>query len=729
MLLSLVLSAGGEEVLPGHSHQGQAFNEGPRQEAVLMVGTGEVDFPVTCRWEQGQAFFNQGVGQLHGFWYYEAERTFRQIAAHDPDCAMAYWGMALANWENPKRAKGFIEKAVEKSELEGRALKRERMYIAAAADFFDEEPKDLKKRGLELIKDLEAIIHAYPDDIEAKALLALRMWQFSGKGLPITSHEAVDALLQQVFAQSPQHPAHHFRIHLWDKVKAERAVDSAALLGPSAPAIAHMWHMPGHIYVKLHRYHDAAWQQEASARVDHAEMGRSYLIPDQIHNYAHNNEWLARNWVCLGKGRAALAMAKSLLANPRHPKWNTLGGKAHSYRYGRERLVEVLEKFELWEEARDLAGTPWLELTDDREQDGKRWRLLALAAWALEDATALQEAEGQLAKLVTAAEAEEAEFEGGKEEKEKKKAETAKKKREALAKSLAEVRGLQAAAEGKTEEALAAVEKGSRPLWSQALFALDLGETEKADELSRKALEKGKGEVLPLAARIEVLARRDAMDEAQKLFETLRPLAAEADLDLRPLARLAPIARQLSYPDDWRLPWPVADDLGERPALDTLGPVHWEPKKAAALAHVDEEGQMRGLADYEGKPVVLVFYLGFGCLHCAEQLNALAARVEDFQAAGLPVLAVSTDSPEKLRKSHENYEADGARFPFHLVANPDLGSFRAYGCYDDFEKKALHGTFLVGPKGRVLWSDVSAEPFMDMDFLLSEFPRLLKLRE
>ena len=64
---------------PGHSHVGESFDEGPRQAAIKIEGTGNVSFPVTTNWVKGQAMFNQGMGQLHGFWYYEAERTFREI--------------------------------------------------------------------------------------------------------------------------------------------------------------------------------------------------------------------------------------------------------------------------------------------------------------------------------------------------------------------------------------------------------------------------------------------------------------------------------------------------------------------------------------------------------------------------------------------------------------------------------------------------------------------------
>ena len=87
-----------KDIKEGHSHNGHAFNEGPRQEGPLMGSTGNVHLAITSSWDKGQAYFNQGLGQLHGFYYYEAERSFRAILAHDPNCAMAYWGLSQANY-------------------------------------------------------------------------------------------------------------------------------------------------------------------------------------------------------------------------------------------------------------------------------------------------------------------------------------------------------------------------------------------------------------------------------------------------------------------------------------------------------------------------------------------------------------------------------------------------------------------------------------------------------
>src|SRR5262245_46338600 len=64
----------------GHSLHGEAFNEGPRQKAYLMEGMPRLHFPVTTEKPEAQQFFTQGIGQLHGFWFFEAERSFRQVA-------------------------------------------------------------------------------------------------------------------------------------------------------------------------------------------------------------------------------------------------------------------------------------------------------------------------------------------------------------------------------------------------------------------------------------------------------------------------------------------------------------------------------------------------------------------------------------------------------------------------------------------------------------------------
>lgn len=737
---AILVGAETEPLEPGHSHQGDSFNEGPRQEFGLIGDTGKVTIPIKTTWEHGQAYFDQGLGQLHGFWYFEAERSFRQVAAHDPGCAMAYWGMAMANWENPERAKGFMEKA---NTLAAKAGKQGQKYIALQANYLDGKPADEKARRQEMLRDLEDLIHDFPDDIEAKAFLVVRIWQFSQKPpqIPITSYEAVDALIQQVLAKEPMHPVHHYRIHLWDKRKAGQAIDSAAKLGFTAPSIAHMWHMPGHIYSNLHRYEDAAWHQQASARVDHTHMQQHRLLPDQIFNYAHNNEWLARNWINLGNRPAAFEMAKTLLANPRHPKLNSVDGKAQSFRFGRMRLIEILEKFELWDEALDLTASEWLEPLDKAEHELPRLRLIGLAHYELGNKKDLEQVLVALDARSDAAKEdhEKAQTEAKeKAEKEKKKPEEIERlvkdagskfgqPIEQIKKTRAELDGCLAALNGDTKAALEALDKSTRPKHAVALEAMTLGDLEKADSLSEAEVKADNRQTLPLAARIEVLHKLGKQEEAGECFGKLRKVSSQIDLTAPPFARLLPIAHSLGFPDDWTLPYVAPADFGDRPDVNTLGPIRWEPSSAPPFTVHDSRNLPVTLEGQRGKPLVVIFYLGYGCLHCSEQLNAIADRIADFKAAGLPVLAISTDTVAELAKSQENYSAESHAFPFPLVADPGKASFKAYGAHDDFEGKALHGTFLLDPKGRILWSDIAADPFMDLDFLLKESHRLLKL--
>jgi peroxiredoxin len=725
-----------DEIRAGHSYHGEAFDDGPRQAAYLMPGMGNVVFQVTTRSPEAQKFFNQGVAQLHGFWYFEAERSFRQAAALDADCAMAYWGMAMANVNNSKRAEKFIAEAVERRE---KASRREQLWIDAWSTFYKADPKKDKERKQALVKALENIVHEYPDDIEAKVYLMLQVW-FNRGLIPYGSHQAVDALIDQVLNKNPLHPIHHYRIHLWDDEKAIRALKSAALGGQSTPGIAHMWHMPGHTFSKLQRYGDAAWQQEAASRTDHAYMIRDRVMPDQIHNYAHNHEWLIRDLMMVGRARYSIELAKNLTEMPRHPKYNNFP-KNGSAQYGRSRLFDVLQKFELYAELIAAAKTQYLEPTDQSREQLKRLRALGAAYYETGDTAAGKQALTEIEALLVKEQAaqKKAVDKAEADAKQKKLAadKLTKAKNDAMNPFRALIASLEAAAaelrarelvrEKKYADALAQLKKAGITA-GDYLSRVNLlaGNKAEAEKLARAAALAGKNQVLPLANLVYVLAACEKTDEAKKLFGELRTLAAAADLDVPPMERLAPLVARWKLPADWRSPEATKTDIGVRPPLDTLGPVRWEPSAAPAFQLTTLEGKPAGLAEYRGRPVVLVFYLGFGCLHCTEQLKAFAAAQSDFRAAGLEILAVSSDSPADLRKAQADLKA-AEKYPFPIVPNEDLSVFKKYRAFDDFERQPLHGTFLIDGAGKLRWLDVGPEPFMDAKFLIAESKRLLSL--
>lgn len=722
-------------LLPGHSLHGEVFNDGPRQKAHLMGGTGNVHIQITTKDPTAQQFFDQGLGQLHGFWYFESERSFRQAAFLDPDCAMAYWGMAMANFSNQKRSEGFIDHAVK---LKDKVSRREQLWIDGLSGYIKGSKKDAKQRRTDYLRSLEDLGLEFPDELEAKALLCWAMWDSNGT-VPLTSNQALDALIGEVLAVEPLHPVLHYRIHLWDVRKPAKAATAAALCGQGSPNIAHMWHMPGHTYWKLQRYADSAWQQEASARVDHAHMIEDRVMPYQIHNYAHNNEWLARSLSHIGRAHDAVALAKNLIEQPRHPQKNTLTSGASSY--GRTRLLDTLTRYELWDELIALADTNYLDPTDQPDLQLKRLRALGQARFARGEVQ-------QIYALITAIEtfrdkAKAAQTKAGQDA--EKKARDEKKTNEQIAKAktdaesqhtskvqqpenaLAELNGYLALLTGNSTEALEQFAK-AKDLSKETLSRLyaQAGDFVKAEQTAKQATDGAKNQVQPLANYADILWRTGKTDAARTAFKQLREMSSYIDADLPVMQRLAPIAKDLAIAGDWRNPPSMPSDVGKRPAIETLGPFGWHPSPSPTWELPDSSGNLVSLTEQRGRPIVLIFYLGSGCLHCVEQLKKFAPMHAEYEAAGITLMAVSSESVPDLAQSVASFGEPG-EFPVRLLANQGLDVFRAYRAYDDFEDRPLHGTFLIDGKGLVRWQDISYQPFTDARFLLEESKRLLTL--
>lgn len=726
--------AAADQPLSGHSYHGEVFNEGPRQAAELLAGMGNIQFPSSAKEETTRAFINQGVAALHGFWYLEAERAFRQAATLQPDLAIAYWGMAMANVNNQKRAREFIAEATKRRE---QASPHEQLYIDALANYLskpekDENDEQRKTRQRKYIEALEKIIDEFPDDIEARAFLALQLWHVRSD-LPITSNRAVNGLMSEVFAVNPLHPAHHYRIHLWDGALPKNALESAAKCGPALPGIAHMWHMPGHIYSKLHRYEDAVWHQEASARTDHAHMIRARLMPDQIHNFAHNNEWLVRNLNFLGRVNEALNQSRDLIAMPRHPAYNSIS-KRGSYRFGRQRLLQSLTEYELWDKLIAESQGPFLDPSDDEELQAEYKQWLTVAKYLSGDTAGARVGHRELQRERLKLEAEILDLEEGLDaveeakRKEDKRTATLEKNRK-LVRELTERIAVCDAAAGVTAKGSAAVKtaleraKGVEEILAASWLG-QAGNHDEAIESLKKHVDQKPGQVRPVAVLIDRLWAAGKQDEAVERFAALRKLAGTADLDTPLLARLQPVAEKAGATGDWRIAPEPASDIGERPPFDSLGPRFWNAYLApgwkgltAAEEPIDEDA-------YQGKPKIMIFYLGFGCLHCVEQLKAFKPKVEEFKQLGIEVVAISTESVADLRKGMEAY---GEALPFTILANPEHDAFKAFRCWDDFENQPLHGTFLIDADGKVRWQDIGYEPFDKVDFLLPEAKRLLAI--
>ena len=398
----------------------------------------------------------------------------------------------------------------------------------------------------------------------------------------------MDALIKDVLSVNPEHPVHHYRIHIWDIEKAKLGLAAAAACGPAAPGIAHMWHMPGHIYSKLKRYDDAAWQQEASARTDHAYMMGDLILPDQIHNFAHNNEWLIRDLIFVGRAYDAIEMAKALIRNPAHPKYNAHDAKK-SFGYGRERLCDALTAFELWDDAVCLADSPFFDATNVEAEQVRRLRMLGRACFRKGDLERgcevladchPDEAEGRLTSATTPSR--KPRTTRSRPNKDRVRREDSPSR--GFDETIAELSGyvhLHYKAYDDAKASFAAAGKMDQSVLADLRFRA--GKPDEAIDMLRRDVKSHEGEVLPQARLVEMLARAGRTEDAKKEFDDppharRRPRHPHADLPPPRRSR-----ERLGREGDWRTPRPAKTDVGQRPPLDSLGPYSWSAPPRFAL--------------------------------------------------------------------------------------------------------------------------------------------------
>jgi len=687
----------------GHSHIGESFNEGPRQKPWDIPGAGKVTFPISHQKPETQKWFNQGVALLHSFWYYEAERSFRWCLQLEPENAMAWWGLARSQSGGP-RGKEFLREALKRKD---RVTERERMYIEAdAANSLPElgtEGDDIKGRHI-----LERLVMKYPDDLEAKAFLALESMMENRMG--------TELLVREILAKAPDHPgAHHYRIHNWDGKDPEFALESCRRYGDIAPAVGHALHMPGHVYAGAGMWHEAAISMDAATRVEKKYMQDRQTFPFENWNYLHNKNYLAYIQAQLGMEKAAISAGRQLMAAPRLLKESTRSSAFPPHMEAQVILLRTRVRFGRWQELLDGTDLDW-----DKESLGNKVQkayVEALAHLGLGDTQKARKALGEL--------------EGLKEE--------VTKKDDFFLKSwhpimVREVKGKLLLASGRKLEGL--TELGEAAIaWAAMLVHQNdppFYPSNVYDDLGRAYLQ-AKSPALAVEAfgKSLTIVRNNAWALAG---------LAEAEVALGDRAKATGyLARLLHVWSDADAPMPVmksgltATPKDESPGrqrnyrtttLSGMGPDLWTPFPAPKLDAVDSKRKPVTLGEYTGRNVVLIFYLGQECAHCLEQLQAVSKRKEEFDKRNAAVLAISSNKPEDNADSQQIKEV-----PFRLLSDERFENAKRFLSYDDFERLELHSTVLIDTKGRVRWAQRGGDPFTDFDLLLKELDRMNKNEE
>ncbi len=675
-----------------HSHLAPAFDQGPRQAAHLMSGVGNVHFPVTTSSPLAQKFFDQGVNLLYCFSWYEAERSFRQAAHIDPNCAMAYWGMAMCD---NSRGKEFL--ALGQKQMQ-HITDRERRYIDALAINF--RTGDEKSRVADNVKALEKLTFAYPDDVEAKTMLAWSLYKQQQSG-GVSYRAAIDALLRQVLAKNPMHAgAHHFRIHMWDGDGAENALDSCRALSKAAPSVGHALHMPGHIYARLGMWDDATRAMDASARAERKYFFNEHELPYESWDYAHDQDFLIS---CLGyNGRLAegVALAWELIDIPHDPQYNT-GSGGSTASQGRFGLMRMRVRGEKWDEI--LSGTDpgWTDSVDDRAWTAYSRGLAYLGKNNLPAASA------QLAEL----------------DKIKAGGDSAECARE-------ELRGRIDLYSGDPKAGIALLKKAAdtekakfkygdpigypRPLYETLAWAQIYAKQYKdAEETLKEGLERNPNNGFALCLKIQCLVGESNRAEAIKSYVQLSKAWAHADADIPALQQVKLLSLESldhSFPTPYH---PTAD-------VTHSGPASWEPFPAPDINVLDKNGTHVQLSGYRGHNLILIFTLGGSCPRCNKQLEEFTKEAPAFSALDTTLVAVSSDSIDSIKA----YTAGAPDNPIRILSDPFGVAARQCKAHDDFENLDLHATLMIDRQGRVWWYRAGTQPFDDLKFLKQEIVRM-----
>ncbi len=371
----------------------------PTLPAKLLPGMGTVHLAITTSSADAQAFFDQGLAQMHSFWAREAERSFLQAAALDPRAPMPQWGIAMVaagDWR-PRfqidlntqiqgkqvppsliRAQAAAQKALELSHTTGTNL--EKLYVAAIAARRNPDEKGDPEEAF--VQGLRALLAKYPDEVEAQLDLALMIMRgFSAKDkkpLAPGTTEAV-AILRSLLVKAPEHPGvHHYVIHGFEGSSfAKEAWPSCEKYVQLVPNIPHALHMPGHIYSQTGR-----WQDAAKSFNDAAINERMWMKLDTFYgngHHGHNVHYLATAYSFEGRYDDAVEAARELLGYKENPGQVSQADLfTGAYAQGWFGMLRTQVQFQKWDALLDDSILP--VLNRPRQQAWRHWaRALAYA--------------------------------------------------------------------------------------------------------------------------------------------------------------------------------------------------------------------------------------------------------------------------------------------------------------------------------------------------------------
>ena len=268
---------------------------------------GSISFPASGN-PKAHAAFIRGVLWLHSFGYEEAIDAFRAAQTIDPRFVMAFWGEAMAFnqplWlaEEPEKARAVLSRlaATPQARAARAPTEREKMYLGAVEALYGPGDKHTRYRGH--AEAMAALAAKFPADDEAQAFHALALLATMPRGdAALAIRKRAGAIAEAVFQRNPKHPgAPHYILHAYDHAElAARALPAARAYAKIAPGASHALHMPSHAFLQLGLWEEAAASDEASWNASIAWAKRKNLSVSM--RDFHSLSWLQYEWTQQGQ--------------------------------------------------------------------------------------------------------------------------------------------------------------------------------------------------------------------------------------------------------------------------------------------------------------------------------------------------------------------------------------------------------------------------------------------
>ena len=296
---------------------------------------------VTTRSDDAQRWFERGLIWTYAYNHEQAIECFQKALEHDPDCAMAHWGVAYAigpnyNFEwwmmDPDTLTNALGTAYDSTQaalklVEGVTPPERALIEALPARYPQRDPIEDQAPWNDAFADaMKAAYESHPDDIElatvyAEAILnqtPWKMWDIHNNGVAEGAGTVAAQEVLERFVDTPEGRAHpgilHLYVHLMEMSPTpEKALVAGDFLRELVPDAGHLIHMPTHIDIQCSEYRDALhWNQkgiEADLKVAEGEGRMNFYTAYRVHNY----HFAIYGAMFLGQYGPAMAAAEEMI--------------------------------------------------------------------------------------------------------------------------------------------------------------------------------------------------------------------------------------------------------------------------------------------------------------------------------------------------------------------------------------------------------------------------------